>query len=88
MSLRSANDALLPPDGAAASAVRVRLTAFVPIAVALIGVGVILLGGLSARDSDTITIGKADVDPVVTGSIAKPDKSPDEIRHILEMLDR
>ena len=85
MSLRSSDDILLPPELEAAPRDKVRLVAFVPIAVALIGVGAILFGGLTARDAATITLGKADTDPVVTGSVETPAK---DVRSILEMLDR
>lgn len=48
--------------------VRVRLAAFLPIVVALLGVGVVLLGGISAGPT---SVAKVDaVDPIATGSIA------------------
>ncbi len=84
MALRSYDDILLPPEPEVAPRDRVRLVAFVPIAIALLGICAILFGGLSARDSAT-AIGKAGIDPVATGSVEKPAK---DIRQILEMLDR
>ncbi len=64
---------------------RTPIAAFVPIAVALIGIGLILFGGLKARDADTVTGAVAvEVDQVVTGSIAQ-ERDP---RHDLMMLDR
>lgn len=45
-----------------------RIAAFVPITIALIGIGVVLLGGISAT---TATVAeRAMVDPIATGSIA------------------
>ena len=60
------------------------LAAFVPITVALIGVGLVLFGGISARDSVAATAQATAVDPMTTGSVA----TPEERRRVLEMLDR
>jgi hypothetical protein len=90
MSVRYPDDAILPPMGRADSGpARVRLATIMPIAIALVGVAAILFGGLTARDPAT-AISKADtIDPVMTGSIAKPAQDkPDDIAHILEMLDK
>ncbi len=92
MSTRYPDDALLPPTGESDTrAGRPRPAVFVPIALALLGVAVILLGGLPAHDPD-MAIGKAAaIDPIVTGSVpakAFADMSPAEQRHALEMLDR
>jgi hypothetical protein len=65
---------------------RTRIIAFVPIVVALVGVGAILLGHVSAPTA-SVAAKEPTVDPVVTGSIAAPDK-PDEIGRTIEMLDR
>jgi hypothetical protein len=81
MSTRFPDDLLLPPADVRAEA-RLRpakLAAFVPIVVALVGVAAILLGGLTVR-------GTAGTDPVITGSV-QPTPQQD-MRHVLEMLDR
>ena len=62
---------------------RTSIAAFVPITLALIGIGMILFGGLSARDPATAIGAVSQVDPIATGSIA-----PRDNRHDLEMLDR
>ena len=46
---------------------RVKLAACVPIVVALLGVGVVLLGGISAGPTSVAEI--ETVDPIATGSI-------------------
>ena len=84
MTHKNLDDILLPHHAGAAGAGRSRLVAFVPITIALIGVGAILFGGLTARGTATATASVGAVDPVVTGSI---DASSDR-RHDLEMLDR
>lgn len=76
------SDILLPRAAWGTTAGRSRLIAFVPIAVALVGVGAILLGGISARIGDERASASA-VDPMTTGSIMTPDQ-----RRALEMLDR
>ena len=48
---------------------RTPIAAFVPIALALIGVGAILFGGLQARDPATAIGSIGAVDPIATGSI-------------------
>ena len=87
MSPYSPNDAMLPPTGVTdLRPTGLRLAVLVPIAVALAGVAVILLGGLSAG-GPSATLGRPDkVDPVVTGSIQP--QSVADMRHALEMLDR
>jgi hypothetical protein len=84
MSIRFPDDAILPPTGAAdPRSPRLRPAVFVPIAVALMGVAAILLGGLNAAPP---VIGKAErIDPVMTGSVPMSDA---DRRHALEMLDR
>jgi hypothetical protein len=63
---------------------RTRVAAFVPIAVALLGVLMILIGGITVNPSGTTTVSAEDrVDPIVTGSIAPRDRL-----HDLIMLDR
>ena len=52
----------------AGRALRVRIAAFVPITVAIIGIGAILLGGVSARQNVTAEVPA--VDAIATGSIA------------------
>ena len=44
-----------------------KLAAFVPITLALIGIGAILAGGISARNHEIA--GRAVVDPIETGSV-------------------
>ena len=65
---------------------RTRIIAFVPIVLALVGVGAILLGHVSAPTA-AVADKQPSIDPVVTGSIGAPDK-PDEIARTIEMLDR
>jgi hypothetical protein len=91
MSFRSTDDIMLPPSGEVLPRTKLKLGTFVPIVIALLGVGAVLFGGLRAHDGPPSTIGQAQppavVDPVQTGSIAQPDDS-DKIRKMLEMLDR
>jgi hypothetical protein len=66
------DDILLGPASPAADAdrpLRAKLAAFVPITIAILGIGAILLGGISARQD--VTAGIGEIDPVATGSIAK-----------------
>ena len=60
------------------------ILAFVPITVALIGVGLVLFGGVSARGPETATAAVSTIDPMTTGSVM----SPEERRRALELLDR
>lgn len=76
----ASKDILLPAAGGS----RGLVVAFVPIAVALIGIGFILFGGISARDSAAATAFGITVDATTTGSVT----TPAEQRRILEMLDR
>ncbi len=71
----TSDDIFLPETGATRTGVkRTAILAFVPIIVALVGVGIVLLGGLSARTgTEAPAVASADVDPVTTGSIAQPD---------------
>jgi hypothetical protein len=79
----ASHDILLPPAAAAASGIsRSKLAAFVPIALALFGVGAVLLGGISARTSEANTAALSQIDPMTTGAIAQQDQ-----RRALEMLD-
>ena len=64
---------------------RTPIVAFVPIAVAVIGVLMILFGGLSARDSTSLGAAER-IDTVTTGSL--PAAPARDRRHDLEMLDR
>ena len=77
------SDILLPRAAWGTAITRSRLIAFVPIAVALIGIAAIFLGGISARTDDTASTSITEVDPIMTGSVATPDDS-----RALEMLDR
>jgi hypothetical protein len=70
MAQKFRNDILIPleiepieirPEGS-------RLAAFVPITLALIGIGAILAGGISAKHHELA--GRQTVDPIETGSIA------------------
>ena len=98
MSIRFPDDLLLPPDTAPApTPVRpARMLAFVPIAVALAGVGAILVGGLTVHGGATaVTRSGTVTDPITTASIPpKPAadaplaQKPKDIEQILEMLDK
>lgn len=48
---------------------KARLAAFVPLTIAILGVGAVLFGGLSARHEVTAEIPA--IDSIATGSIAK-----------------
>jgi hypothetical protein len=87
MSIRYPVDALLPPSRETDTRpARLKPAVFLPIAIAMAGVMVILFGGLPVRDQAT-AIGTADqIDPVVTGSVQPAADA--ERRHALEMLDR
>ena len=47
---------------------RVRMAAFVPITLAIIGIGAVLLGGVSARQN--VTAVAPAIDTIATGSIS------------------
>jgi hypothetical protein len=67
------------PETAEVHPRRSQLAALVPITLAIIGVAIILLGGVSARDvASTVA-----VDPIATGSIAPAGPNP-----AIRMLDR
>lgn len=67
------------PEAAGVHPRRSQLAALVPITFAIIGVAIILLGGVSARDvASTVA-----VDPIATGSIAPTGPNP-----AIRMLDR
>lgn len=72
MAYHNPDDILVPPDPGAADgyAGQSRVAAFVPITLALLGIGVILLGGISARH-DQAAATQA-LDPVMTGSVPAP----------------
>ena len=76
-------DIILPPAAAVPGVSRSKLAAFVPITLALIGVGAVLLGGVSARHADADTASLRQIDPITTGAIAPADE-----RRAMEMLDR
>jgi hypothetical protein len=78
----SSHDIILPPAALPADVAQSKFAAFVPIALALVGVAAIILGGVSAR-TDGAVASVSPVDTVVTGSIAAPaDLS------VMELLDR
>jgi hypothetical protein len=78
----SLTDILLPEAATDSGLSRSKLTAFVPITLALIGVAAILLGGVTTHETngENAAIG---VDPIVTGAIA----ATADQRRPLEMLD-
>ena len=80
----ASHDIILPQAAAASGVDRSKLVAFAPIALALIGVGAVLLGGVSARTTDASMAALRQVDPITTGAIATPEAQ----RQALEMLDR
>ncbi|HVZ13890.1 MAG TPA: hypothetical protein VG894_05470 [Bauldia sp.] len=79
----SAQEIILPP-AASAGISRTRVAAFVPLALALVGVAAIMLGGVSSRGTTNVAASAPGVDPVVTGSIV----SADEQQRAMKMLDR
>jgi len=79
----TSTDILLPEAGAAGVS-RTRVAAFLPITLAVAGVAIILMGGVSARGPATETAARADIDPIITGAIM----TPDDRRQALIMLDR
>lgn len=87
MALRYRDDLTLPlvAESTGSDSRRTPVAAFVPIAVALIGLALIMFGGATARDPAT-AVGVANqvqVDPIATGSIPERDRAYD-----LMMLDR
>lgn len=92
MTIRFPDDAILPPSGGLDTrAPRVNPAAFVPIAVAVLGVLMILAGGISARDASGPIDRATQIDSVVTGSIqpiAFKQMSAADQRRVLEMLDQ
>jgi hypothetical protein len=78
----SLTDILLPEAVVATGISRTKLTAFVPITLALIGVAAILLGGVTTHATNGETAASG-VDPIVTGAIV----APADQRRALEMLD-
>jgi hypothetical protein len=80
----ASHDIILPPAALAPGISRSKLAAFVPITLAILGVGAVLLGGVSARSNDASTASLRPIDPMTTGAIA----SPEAQRRALEMLDR
>jgi hypothetical protein len=79
----TSHDIILPPAAGATGISRSKLAAFVPITLALFGIGAILFGGISARNESTIASVSV-IDPVTTGSV----QSPDTRLRAMEMLDR
>jgi hypothetical protein len=79
----ASQDIILPPTAGAGGVSRSKFAAFVPIALAVAGVGAILMGGVSARTGDA-TASLRPIDPITTGSI----QTPEDRRRALEMLDR
>jgi len=78
----SAQEIILPP-AATAGISRTRMAAFVPLALALVGVAAVLFGGVSARTTSVAAAG-AGIDPMVTGSVV----SADDQARAMKMLDR
>jgi hypothetical protein len=78
----ASHEIILPPGAAISSISKSKLAAFVPITLAVIGVGVVLAGGVNARHDNEVALRA--VDPVTTGSIL----SAEDQRRALEMLDR
>jgi hypothetical protein len=78
----ASHDIILPPGSVAPSISKSKLAAFVPITLALIGVGLVLTGGINVRHGNDVALRA--VDPVTTGSIM----TAEEQRRALEMLDR
>jgi hypothetical protein len=63
------DDVLIPSAAADGMAGSRPFAAFIPIGVAIAGIAAILLGGISAQNP--IAAGPADIDTIVTGSVAK-----------------
>ena len=83
MTAKFRDDLTLPlvVDTANSGRQRTPVAAFVPIALAFIGVGAVLFGGLSARDPATATVSIGAVDPIATGSIAAQPSGVIEVDH-------
>lgn len=75
---------ILLPEATSARISRTKFAAVLPMAVALAGVALILLGGVNARQPAAEVAASVSVDPMVTGSIV----TPDDRREALMMLDR
>jgi hypothetical protein len=92
MSIRVPDDAMLPLRGQAdPRPARLKPAVFLPIAIALLGVAAVLLGGLPVRDPATVISKAEQTDPVVTGSVQPASfatMSDADKRHALAMLDR
>ena len=81
----ASNDILLSiAEETARGGNRSLLVALVPITVALLGVGLVIFGGVSAKGPAAATAAVVTVDPMTTGSI----KTPEARRRALELLDR
>jgi hypothetical protein len=81
----ASNDILLASaEESAKGGNRSLLVALVPITVALLGVGLVIFGGVSAKGPAAATAAVGTVDPMTTGSI----KTPEDRRRALELLDR
>ena len=79
----TSHDIILPPAAGATGISRSKVAAFVPITLALFGIGAILFGGISARN-DGVVASVSVIDPVTTGSILTPEAR----LRAMEMLDR
>lgn len=79
----TSHDIILPPAAGATGIPRSKLAAFVPITLALFGIGAILFGGISARNESAVASVSV-IDPVNTGSV----ESPNTRLRAMEMLDR
>jgi hypothetical protein len=80
----ASHDIILPPGAIAGGISRSKLAAFVPITLAVLGVGAVLFGGVSARHDAGEIASASQIDPTTTASIA----TPEDRRRALEMLDR
>ena len=81
----ASSDILLPAaDEAARGGNRNLLVALVPITVAIVGVGLVIFGGVSAKGPAVATAAAVTVDTMTTGSIG----TPEDRRRALELLDR
>jgi hypothetical protein len=78
------SDILLPRDAWSGAGGSNRLVAFVPIAIALVGIAGVLFGGITAGSSGADHATVTEIDPVTTGSIMTPEAR----RKALRLLDR